>query len=117
MRVENLNGGSNRGSGGGFDPPDPRQFQPWFYTFTERLLCVCGQMSPLSMLQGKLCGLCGNNNYDSSDDMTTLDSKIMSSSHLFVMDNLLPSSYCDASDYETQLGLRHQGDQFILHHS
>jgi len=61
------------------------------------------------MLQGKLCGLCGNNNYDTSDDMTTLDKQLMSSSRLFVMDNLLPSSYCDASDYETQLGVRHEG--------
>jgi len=86
-------------------------------------VCVC-QMSPLSMLQGKLCGLCGNNNYDTSDDMTTLDSQLMTSSHLFVMDNILPSSYCDASDYETQLGLRHQGTrcssyyyQFTLQHA
>jgi len=66
-------------------------------------------MSPLSCLQGKLCGLCGNNNYDNSDDMTTLDSQITSDSRLFVMDNLLPSSSCDASDYETQLRRRHQG--------
>jgi len=80
-------------------------------------MCVVCQMSPLSMLQGKLCGLCGNNNYDTSDDMTTLDGQITPSTSLFVMDNLLPSSYCDASDYETQLGLRHEGNQFISCHS
>jgi len=73
------------------------------------------QVSPLSMLQGRLCGLCGNNNYDSSDDMTTLDKQLLSSSRLFVMDNLLPSSSCDASDYETQLGLRHEGSQLPVH--
>ena len=66
-------------------------------------------MSPLSMLQGKLCGLCGNNNWDTSDDMMTLDKQLVSNSRLFVMDNVLPSSQCDATDYQTQLGLRHQG--------
>ena len=68
-------------------------------------------MSPVSILQGKLCGLCGNNNLDNSDDMMTLDSQLMSSSRLFVMDNLLPSSQCDANDYQTQLALRHEGRQ------
>lgn len=61
------------------------------------------------MLQGKLCGLCGNNNYDTSDDMMTLDRQLQTSSRLFVMDNLLPSSYCNANDFETQLRLRHTG--------
>jgi len=94
------------------------------YCFASTLFCekdgyvyvyVCGQMSPWSMLQGKLCGLCGNHNYETSDDLMSLDSSLMSSSQLFVMDNLLPSSSCDASDYETQLHLRHQGIQFTLH--
>jgi len=72
------------------------------------------QMSPWNMLQGKLCGLCGNNNYDTSDDMMTLDSQqMMTSSRLFVLDNLLPSSHCDASHYQTQLALRHQGTQTV----
>jgi len=61
------------------------------------------------MLQGKLCGLCGNNNYDTSDDMMTLDRQLQTSSRLFVMDNLLPSSTCVANDFETQLGRRHTG--------
>ena len=71
--------------------------------------CVTLQVSPLSILQGKLCGLCGNNNYDTSDDMTTLDKQVVTSSRLFVMDNVLPSGQCDADDYHTQLARRHQG--------
>jgi len=69
------------------------------------------------MLQGNLCGLCGNHNYDTSDDMMTLDKKLTTSSRLFVMDNLLQSSTCDASDYETQLGLRHQGPSLFTPHT
>jgi hypothetical protein len=68
------------------------------------------KMSPLSTLQGRLCGLCGNNNYDTSDDMTSLSSKMpVYNSRMFVMDNVLPSATCDATDYESHLGLRHEG--------
>jgi len=65
-------------------------------------------VSPVSVLQGRLCGLCGNNNYDLGDDMTTFDGKL-TNSRSFVLDNVMPSEYCDVSDYSTQLGLRHEG--------
>jgi hypothetical protein len=65
--------------------------------------------SLFSMNQGRLCGLCGNNNFDRSDDMTSLDRKLFSDSRSFVMDSVISSSYCDASDYERRLNQRHQG--------
>jgi hypothetical protein len=69
---------------------------------------VFQQVSPASILQGRLCGLCGNNNYDISDDIRSLEGKLIGSRQ-FVMDNVMPSESCDAGDYESQLRYRHEG--------
>jgi hypothetical protein len=78
-----------------------------FVTF-EQYNKISIKVSPVSIFHGRLCGLCGNNNYDLGDDMKTFDGKL-TSSRTFVMDNVMPSEYCSAEDYSTQLGLRHTG--------
>jgi hypothetical protein len=62
----------------------------------------------MSMLQGHLCGLCGNNNYDLGDDLKTFEGKL-TSSRAFVSDNVMQSEQCDFNDYKQQLNVRHAG--------
>lgn len=77
----------------------------WIYLSTN----VCFQLSPWSMLQGQVCGLCGNNNYDTSDDFTDLEGLPFTDSRQFVLGHVLPSTTCDARNFETLLNVRHEG--------
>ena len=79
-----------------------------FFQHTMRRLFLFEQVSPVSMLQGRLCGLCGNNNYDIGDDLKTFEGKL-TNSRSFVSDNVMQSEQCDVNDYKNHLNVRHAG--------
>jgi hypothetical protein len=58
------------------------------------------KMSPTSALQGELCGLCGNNNQDQSDDFQIPTNHKVSSSRGVLLSNVIPSDTCDVDRIE-----------------
>jgi hypothetical protein len=58
------------------------------------------KISPTSALQGELCGLCGNNNQDQSDDFQIPTNHKVSSSRGVLLSNIIPSNTCDVDRIE-----------------
>jgi len=53
------------------------------------------KVSPWSMLQGQLCGLCGNNNQDPSDEYEIPSNLKVPTTRHVMLTHLVPSSICD----------------------
>jgi hypothetical protein len=58
------------------------------------------ELSPTSILQGQLCGVCGDFNQDKSDDfLPPYNTKSSRSNYCFLVRNIIPNERCNASRF------------------
>jgi len=57
------------------------------------------KLSPSSILQGELCGLCGNNNQDQSDEFQIPSNLKVSSSRSVLLSHIVTSDTCDVERF------------------
>jgi len=57
------------------------------------------KLSPASVLQGELCGLCGNNNQDQSDEFLIPSNHKVSSSRSVLLSHVITSDTCDVERF------------------